>query len=73
MLNIIPGHDPAHLDEVRALFREYADSLGFDLSFQDFETEMRNLPGTYAPPDGRVLLAEHDGATAGCVASYNFV
>jgi ribosomal protein S18 acetylase RimI-like enzyme len=59
--------DPA-ADEVRALMREYADSLSFDLGFQGFETELAALPGPYAPPDGALLLASVDGEPAGCVA-----
>jgi ribosomal protein S18 acetylase RimI-like enzyme len=52
----------------RALFREYGDSLGFDLSFQDFDREVESLPGSYAEPDGCILVAESEGAAAGCVA-----
>jgi ribosomal protein S18 acetylase RimI-like enzyme len=48
--------------------REYADSLGFDLSFQDFESELAALPGDYAPPGGRLLLAYRGSYLAGCVA-----
>jgi putative acetyltransferase len=56
------------LDEVRSLFREYAESLDFDLGFQDFDAELAGLPGDYAPPSGRLLLATVDGRAAGCVA-----
>src|SRR5262249_14456594 len=55
------------LDEVRALFGEYASSLAVDLSFQDFSAELRDLPGQYAPPGGALLLGRVDGVTAGCV------
>lgn len=61
--------DPSDLQAVIALFREYAESLAIDLSYQDFEGEMAALPGRYAPPLGRLLLARHrDGLPAGCVA-----
>ena len=59
---------PDDLSRVQSLFREYADSLGIDLSFQGFEQELASLPGKYSPPDGDSWLAEHDGATVGCVA-----
>ncbi len=52
----------------RAIIREYADSLGVDLDFQDFEQEMRELPGEYAAPRGTLLLAVLDGTVAGCCA-----
>ena len=54
--------------EVRRLFEEYAGSLGFSLCFQGFDAELAGLPGAYAPPRGRLLLARADDAIAGCVA-----
>ena len=57
----------ADLDEVRALFREYAVWLQVDLCFQGFEAEMAALPGRYAPPSGRLYLAEVDGVVAGAI------
>src|SRR5438874_13081338 len=54
--------------EVRELFLEYAQSLGFSLCFQSFDKELAGLPGDYAPPDGRLLLADYQGQLAGCVA-----
>jgi putative acetyltransferase len=52
------------LDRVRLLFGEYADGLGFDLGFQDFERELADPVGFYV----RILLAEEQGEAAGCVA-----
>jgi putative acetyltransferase len=59
---------PADMDSVRAIFREYAQGLGVDLCFQDFETELATLPGEYAEPRGALLLAAVDGQLAGCCA-----
>ncbi len=60
------------LDEVRELFREYAAGLGFELEFQAFEQELAALPGRYAPPRGRLLLAVSAGQAIGCVALRQF-
>jgi GNAT superfamily N-acetyltransferase len=67
-VEIRPARFPQDSDAVRAIFREYAASLGIDLCFQDFETELAELPGKYAAPRGRVLLASADGRIVGCVA-----
>ena len=58
----------ADLQEVRRLFEEYAASLGIDLSFQRFDAELAGLPGDYAAPCGRLILARVSSAAAGCVA-----
>lgn len=57
-----------HLDTVRILFTEYTNALGLDLSFQSYDQELADLPGKYAPPRGRLLLAWQDGEAAGCAA-----
>ena len=43
-----------------------------NLCFQNFEQELAGLPGDYAPPDGRLLLAEYEGQLAGCVALHKW-
>jgi len=53
---------------VRELFREYAAFIAIDLCFQSFDQELAGLPGKYAPPEGRLVLAMVSGNAAGCVA-----
>ena len=57
MLKIFQAEIGKDLGMIKMLFAEYADSLGFDLDFQDFENELANLPGDYAEPAGCLLLA----------------
>lgn len=58
----------SELEDVRALLREYAESLPFALDFQDFDRELEELPGAYAPPRGALLVAHVKGKPVGCVA-----
>jgi ribosomal protein S18 acetylase RimI-like enzyme len=68
MLEVYPVDTDEDIEITRRLFVEYADSLGFDLCFQNFEEELAGLPGEYAPPEGCLLLAKYKGQVAGCVA-----
>jgi ribosomal protein S18 acetylase RimI-like enzyme len=56
------------IDDIRALFLEYARSLNFNLCFQNFEKELEQLPGVYGMPQGRLILCQVDGKPAGCIA-----
>ena len=67
-IQLLSPETPEALDATRAIFREYADSLGIDLCFQNFEAELASLPGEYAAPGGHLLLAWVDGELAGCGA-----
>ena len=68
MNRIVRAETQESLAEARELFTEYAEALSIDLSFQDFDRELAELPGDYAPPEGRLLLAYQDGELAGCGA-----
>ena len=61
MIQIHPARFPEQVEAVRGIFREYAESLGINLSFQQFDAELADLPGKFAAPRGRVLLAYHTG------------
>ncbi len=67
-LSFAQAESPEQIAQARELFLEYGQSLGFSLRFQNFDQELAELPGDYAPPDGRLLLAEYESELAGCVA-----
>ena len=68
VIQLLSADSAAQLDEARVIFREYAQALGVDLCFQNFEAELAALPGDYSAPTGHLLLAMVDGALAGCGA-----
>jgi putative acetyltransferase len=68
MLLVTQAQRAEEIETVRSLMREYQQRLGVDLSFQGFEAELEALPGSYAPPGGRLLLAWHEKTAVGCVA-----
>src|SRR5581483_1142667 len=68
MLNIVQAETPEQIATARELMTEYVTRLGVDLCFQGSEEEMRALPGKYAPPSGRLLLAVWGGKPAGMLA-----
>ena len=67
-LAMVQAETATQIAQARELFLEYAQSLGFSLCFQNFDAELAGLPGDYAPPDGRLLLATVEDQLAGCVA-----
>lgn len=68
MIKILQAETPEQIEAAQTLFREYERWLNLDICFQNFEQELLNLPGKYAKPDGRLLLALANEKTAGCVA-----
>jgi putative acetyltransferase len=71
-LQIEQASSSEQIDLARTLFQEYGASLGFSLCFQNFDKELAGLPGDYAPPKGRLLLAYLESQPAGCVALHEF-
>jgi len=66
---IVQANTEEEIEHARTLFTEYASGVGISLCFQNFDRELNNLPGDYAPPDGRLLLAkDDDDQIAGCIA-----
>jgi GNAT superfamily N-acetyltransferase len=72
VLKIVQAQNENELNQIRNLFKEYTEWLGFDLSFQNFDKEFADLPGKYAPPDGNLLLAYENSTAIGCVGLRKF-
>jgi putative acetyltransferase len=68
VIHPVPARTAAQLSDARDLFLEYESAIGFDLCFQDFDREVAELPGEYAPPRGALLLAMAEERPVGCVA-----
>ena len=68
MIEIIQAETPEQIDAARKLLREYEAWFGLALCFQNFDEEVAALPGRYAAPGGRLLLAYADGRLAGGIA-----
>jgi len=71
-LNVLLSRSPQEFQAAEALIREYVAWLGIDLSFQNFEAEMANLPAVYAEPVGGLLLATVNGHYAGVAGIRRF-
>ena len=67
-MRIFQANNQEDIEQARTLFKEYEAELGISLCFQNFDDELKNLPGDYAPPDGRLWLATDAAALAGCIA-----
>ena len=67
IMQIRPASDVKELAAVRTLFEEYSATIRVELCFQGFGQELATLPGSYAPPRGRLLLAGPTDLPAGCV------
>lgn len=68
ILKFVEANDLENLENVNILFTEYSNSLNIDLCFQDFNNELKTLPGKYKKPSGSLILAFVDENLAGCVA-----
>ena len=68
MLRLTQARTPSEIQQARELFKEYEAGLGISLCFQNFDQELANLPGDYAPPQGRLLLAREFDQVMGCIA-----
>ena len=67
-MEILQAQSPEYINRTRELFQEYSAWLGINLCFQNFDTELAELPGEYIPPTGRLFLAVDGNQIAGCVA-----
>ena len=71
-MEIVKVETGVQLEQVKALLEQYWTSFGFTPCFQNFDDEMKKLPGAYAPPSGQLVLAMVDGKAAGCFAYRRF-
>jgi ribosomal protein S18 acetylase RimI-like enzyme len=67
-MRLIQAKSDEEIQQARQLFEEYSAWLGINLCFQNFDKELAELPGDYAPPTGRLLLVLEGDRTAGSVA-----
>src|SRR6476659_2532024 len=67
-MQLIQAQSPAEIERARELFAEYASWVEISLCFQNFDKEVAELPGAYAPPSGRLFLAVAAQQVMGCVA-----
>jgi putative acetyltransferase len=67
-IELIQPDTPDTWREASALIDDYAARIGIDLGFQNFHHERRALEQEYRPPDGCLLIAQHDTTFVGCGA-----
>jgi ribosomal protein S18 acetylase RimI-like enzyme len=67
-LTIVPAESAEQLDAIRRLLLEYWENRKLETYVFNFDQELAGLPGNYAPPDGRLFLAQWENQPAGCVA-----
>jgi len=67
-MNYIEARSAKHFQDTKFIFSEYQNFIGIDLSFQDFQTELAEIPGNYAAPRGAIILAYENDVCIGCVA-----
>lgn len=57
----------SEFEEGKKLFKEYSDSLFFELDFQGFEKELESINEKYAYPSGALILCFFEKKAVGCV------
>lgn len=66
-MEILTAHTPADFQTGKRLFLEYAQSLDFNLCFQNFEQELADIQAQYGEPNGCLLLVKNGDDAIGCV------
>lgn len=70
VLKEVDSDEGFHLATI--LFKEYVAQLGIDLSFQNFDEELKNISSAYHRPIGALLLAYVNENLSGCAAIRKF-